>query len=240
MNATCFLLSGLMAGADTPPPPVAASAPIVVSTGAGCVGCGSAPVAYAPPPVVYSAANTPCNPCGGQHATLVDWMKAKAAVPPKPGIIARMRAKAAPAPVAHAVVGHAVASSPCGGCGDGVVSAPGIVSPPSYAPGTVIGTPGTVITTPGTTTPGTVITTPGIPKEMPKPKDTPKVDPPKDPPKTGGGTDVPKAIDPPKTGGSGVPKVIEIPKPIEVPKAPGTISIPPLPVTPASGTNSPY
>ena len=237
MNATCFLLSGLMAGADTPPPPVAVAAPIVVSTGAGCAGCGSAAVAHAPAPaaVVYSAASSPCNPCGGQHATLVDWMKAKATAPAKPGIIARMRSKAAPAPVAHAVVGHAVASSPCGGCGDGVVSAP------AYAPGTVVGTPGTVITTPGTTVPST--TTPVIPKDMPKLKDMPKVDPPKDlpkdPPKTGG-TDVPKAVDPPKTGGSDVPKVVAPPKPVDVPKAPGTISIPPLPVSPASGTNSPY
>ncbi|HUR53120.1 MAG TPA: hypothetical protein VMZ71_03240, partial [Gemmataceae bacterium] len=82
MNATCLLLTGLMAGADTHAPPVAAAAPVVVSTGAGCNGCGTT-VAHAP----YAYAH---NPIGGQPATLVDWMKAKSAAPAKPGLLARV------------------------------------------------------------------------------------------------------------------------------------------------------
>lgn len=237
MNATCFLLTGLMAGADSPPAPVAAT-PVVVSTGTGCVGCG--PVVHAP--VVANPCN-PCNPCGGQHATLVDWMKAKAAEPSKPGLIGRLRARHAKPAAAPA------AANPCDPCATGVVShhhgvVVGTHAPALAAPGTVVGTPGA----------GTTTTTPGVPNVMPKQKDMPKVDPPKDlpkdPPKTG--TDLPKTATPPKTGLDvpppakpplDVPKTgggIDIPKVIDPPKGPGAISVPPLPVIPTSGTNSPY
>jgi hypothetical protein len=191
VNATCLLLTGLMAGADTHAPPVAAAAPVVVSTGAGCNGCGPT-VAHAP----YAYANK-------QPATLVDWMKAKSAAPSKPGLLARLcgrNAKPAAAPVAH--------NPCCDPCATGVVSHGGVI----------VGTPGTVVT-PGTTTPPAGGGA-GIPKDMPKvvpPKDLPK-----DPPKTGGSD-----ATPPKTGTPPPPKS-------------GAISVPPLPVIPTSGTNSPY
>jgi hypothetical protein len=216
VNATCFLLTGLIAGADTPAKPVAAApaAPIVVSTGAGCNGCST--------PAVHVAA-APCNPCGG-HATLVDWMKAKAAEPSKPGLIARLRARHAK-PAATTV-----AAGPCDPCAVGY--------------GGVIVTPQPPIANP---VPGTPPAGGGggVPAEMPKQKDMPKVDPPKDlpksatPPKTG--TDVPKAPEPPKPSGGAIdlPKVPAVPS-SPIPAAPGAVKVPALPVIPTSGTNSPY
>jgi len=183
-----------MAGADPAPPPAAAAAPVVVSTGAGCNGCGTTAYAHGP----YATASQP--------ATLVDWMKARNAAPAKPGLLARLcgrHSKPAPAPATH--------NPCCDPCATGVVSHGGVI----------YGTPGTVVS-PGTAAPpvggGAV-----IPKDMPNPKDLPKTttppkDLPKDPPKTGG-TDTPKTTTPPKTG---------------------AISVPPLPVIPTSGTNSPY
>lgn len=204
MNASSLMILSLALG-DTPPPPVAANAPVVVSTGNGCVGCGTT----AHGAVVYGHGNSPCYPCGGQHATLVDWVKAKSGPAAKPGLLSRFKKPAAK--------GHVVAASPCCDPCAGVGYHGGVV-----VPGTPGGTVGGTVVTPGTAgTPGGGAV---IPKDMPKPKDPPKVDP-KGPP-----TDLPKDLNKPK----------------DPPKGPGTLNIPAIPnlpgsrVTGASGVNSRY
>jgi hypothetical protein len=201
----------LSLGGD-PAPQAAPHAPVVVSTGAGCVGCG--PTGYGP--VVSHAA--PC-PCGGQHPTLVDWMKSKTNGSGRPGLFSRFRRADKPA---AAVAHHNPCCDPCAGA--------------VHLPGTVVPHHGAVVppANGGGIPPGTA-----IPKDMPKPKDPTGTDP-----KTVPGKDTaPKPSDPstvpgkdtaPKPGNGAVPK--------DLPKNPPSVSIPPLPppVTGASGTNSPY
>lgn len=175
MNASSLMMLSLTLGAGDHPSAAPATGPVVVNSGAGCNGCGTATYG----PVVAHSPCNPCNPCGGQHATLVDWVKSKTNGSGRPGLFSRFRKADKPA------AGHVVAAAPCcDPCAAGVahhhgtVVHPGATVPPPAAGGT-------------TTTPGGV-----IPKDMPKPKDPPKTDPPKtDPPKNGNGG---KPADPPK------------------------------------------
>ncbi|MDB5312281.1 MAG: hypothetical protein JWO38_6483 [Gemmataceae bacterium] len=218
MNAALLMMtSTILAGADAAPGAPVAPPPAVVSAGPGCGpgGCG---------PVVSGGC---CDPCAGSKAGLFDRLKSRMGG----GLCGKHKSAAcgcAPAPCATCApapcndCGSARPSlldrlkskfgkhhkADCGGCDGCAVGTPAIAGCAAPLP------PGAAPAVPPSADP---------PKEMPKPKEIPKVAPPK---VSGNGAD------------AGAVPSISIP-------TPGAVVVPALPVTPVSGpklngTTSPY